>query len=88
MEGVLCCLYALMPPAPTLCLVLQGHRILEEGGVHVQPHSDNRNSKIALVQFESAAEAARALVSGGGRSDMHGVHLFCWLRFAWLQSGR
>ena len=58
-----------MPPAPTLCLVLQGHRILE-GGVHVQPHSDNRNSKIALVQFESAAEAARALVSGGGRPDM------------------
>jgi hypothetical protein len=41
----------------------------------VQPYSDNRNSKVALVQFESAAEATRALVSGGGRPASWHMHV-------------
>jgi hypothetical protein len=31
----------------------------------VQPWSENRHSKTALVEFEGAAEAARAMVRGG-----------------------
>lgn len=40
--------------------MLQGYRV-KPGGVHVQPVNDKR-SKVAMVEFESAAEAARALV--------------------------
>ncbi|KAI3424270.1 hypothetical protein D9Q98_009624 [Chlorella vulgaris] len=39
---------------------LKGYRY-KPGGVHVQPLSENRHSKIALVEFETAAEAVRAL---------------------------
>lgn len=33
------------------------------GGVHIQPFSENRHSKIAYVEFETCEEANRALVS-------------------------
>ena len=36
---------------------------MKEGGVHVQPQSENRHSKVAYVEFASPQEAERALVS-------------------------
>lgn len=58
----------------TLCCAalrcaLQGYAIKKDG-VHVQPQSENRHSKVAFVEFVSADEAVRALVScqaGAGR---------------------
>lgn len=52
-------------PRPTR--PLQGYAV-KPGGVRVQPHSDNRHSKHALVEFDSPAEAQRALVSRQGGS--------------------
>ena len=61
----------MLPALPTPLLALshplhnrhqpQGYAV-EPGGVRLQPHGDNRHSKLALVEFESPAEARRALV--------------------------
>lgn len=50
-----------------------GYKI-RPGGVHVQPYSDNRHSKVAYVEFASAQEADRAMVSTIGESS----HLHSW----------
>jgi hypothetical protein len=42
-----------------------GYKI-KAGGVHLQPFSENRHSKVAFVEFASPEEAERALVSTDG----------------------
>lgn len=61
-------------PPPTLCPAasLQGYAV-KPGGVHVQPAIDSRHNKLALVEFENAAEAVRAMVSVRGREGGEGV---------------
>ncbi|PRW61587.1 heterogeneous nuclear ribonucleo F isoform A [Chlorella sorokiniana] len=53
---------------------------IKPGGVHVQPASENKRSKQAMVEFEGAAEAARALEKN--RQQFGGTDRFCLLLHA------
>ncbi|KAI7845965.1 hypothetical protein COHA_000511 [Chlorella ohadii] len=71
-----------LPPragAPDVLAFFQGYRV-KPGGVHVQPVNDKR-SKVAMVEFESAAEAARALQEKN-RQQFGGTDRFCLLQLA------